>query len=113
MIAGVLVAGWVQSGWADCHYFRVGYKLSRCVAMRDAAPPPVQDSDDFLMEDVPQTASARISCNCDYALKGSAALCDFDRSEDQSSTIPAPNLVETCARAKSLCQEICPREVTF
>ena len=102
---------------AECTYFRVKYKLAKCRAVTPkeakaiAAPAEAAEEGDPDLKEPAEGPLAKIVCSCDYALSGSDPLCDLDKSEDKTSYIPAPNLHDTCARGKNLCDEVCLRQI--
>ena len=111
LISLCLIAG---TAYADCQYFRVGYKLARCTALSDKEAKSLEagvpvDSDPDL-SDAENGTLSKIVCTCDYVLSGSDPRCDFDKSLDQTTYLNTLNLRQTCARGKDLCDSICLKQ---
>jgi len=99
---------------ADCHYFRVKYKLVSCGIDKTAPEklPGVAATtpDDPTWLDEAPANTAKFVCSCDYVLQGSNPLCDFDRTDEETYTLETDNVPQTCRRGKDLCNDFCPRD---
>jgi hypothetical protein len=102
-----------SSASADCPYFRVKSKPMKCAVAVPTAAEPAANTDDLPGLDLQEGQTIRLMCSCEYALKGSAPQCDFDRIEEMSFTLPADQGERTCQRRALLCQDLCPRQQSF
>jgi len=117
MLVLLLVAGVAGYSQAECSYFRTSFKLLKCKLdnpqpqkLPGITPPPSDDAP--LQLDEQEGPVVRVVCTCDYSLSGSSPLCDFDRTEEQTSLIPTPDVNATCREGNSLCDPICQKNVT-
>jgi hypothetical protein len=103
-------------GQAQCRYFRVKYKLISCELDKMAPDklPGVASSnpDDLNWLDQAPGNSVKFKCDCDYVLKGSDPLCDFDKNDEQTYTTETDNVQDTCRRGSNLCDQFCPRDLS-
>lgn len=111
----IMFAG-VSSSWADCTYFRTGFRVDVCKAST-VAPAPEYDTEqdvDPLVESKEKDEGQRVQlvCECSYTLSGSDPRCDFDRVEERQALINSLDVKGICRDSKKRCKEICAERIS-
>lgn len=105
----LLIAGVVH---ADCRYFRTEYSVDSCKALPAAAVPASTSTVDLPgLEETPTGPLDEVKCECSYSLSGGNPLCDTERVQEFSQAYPQDPATPNCPRARSLCAELCPRQI--
>ena len=105
----LLIAGAVH---ADCRYFRTEYKVDSCKPLPVEVPGTSTGSVDLPgLEETPVGPLDEVKCECSYSLSGGNPLCDTERVQEFSQAYPQDPAAPNCPRARSLCAELCPRQI--
>jgi hypothetical protein len=108
-----LLAGSLTPANAGCRYFRVSAGVQECKEVNPADLKGMDRPELDIAELPPETEGKliRVQCGCNYTLVGSNPLCDYDRSQEQVSTMGTDNDAHPCAAAKTYCSQICPQNI--
>jgi hypothetical protein len=114
LVVFLLAGSLAGDAFAECSYFRVGYRLLQCQPELPRGPaatsePAAQDPPE-LQEPVSATP-VHVTCSCDYSLRGSDLRCDLDQTKEVAQLIGSEEPLRLCRRGKNLCSSLCPKRL--
>jgi hypothetical protein len=112
-LALVLLA---SAAHAQCIYSRTAYAVDSCRPLSSEKDTfsvgPSTPTDDLPgLEEAPTGPLDQLNCECTYILRNSNPLCDNEKTQNFSQNYPRDSVAPICPRGKSLCADLCPRQI--